>query len=87
MTIKEVTVYVKTTRGVEHSYKTAGVLRKKKVKHGNESGVVESVFSSFKQRIKIFFCSITAKNPVKCWNLFCRLFMCNYIICNYNHYY
>ena len=26
---------------------------------------VEAVFSSFKQRIKLFFCSITAKKPVK----------------------
>jgi hypothetical protein len=30
------------------------------------------VFSSLKQKIKIFFCSITAKNPVRSWNLFCK---------------
>ena len=36
--------------------------------------LVESVF---KQRAKIFFCYIT-KNPVRCWNLFCRLFMWYY---------
>ena len=35
---------------------------------------------SFKQRVKIFFCSITAKNPVKNWNLFCKL-----LILYYNH--
>ena len=35
---------------------------------------------SFKQRVRIFFCSITAKNPVKNWNLFCKLF-----ILYYNH--
>ncbi len=36
--------------------------------------LVESVF---KQRIKIFFRSIT-RNPIKCWNLFCKLFMWYY---------
>jgi len=39
---------------------------------------VESLFSSFKQRIKIFFCSINAKNAIKHWNLFCKLFMLYY---------
>ncbi len=39
--------------------------------------LVESVFSSLKQRVKVFLCSIT-KNPVKCWNLFCKLFMWYY---------
>ena len=35
MTIKEVTVYVKTTRGIEYAYKTWTILRmKKKVKYG-----------------------------------------------------
>ncbi|WP_457550611.1 hypothetical protein [Archaeoglobus sp.] len=42
--------------------------------------LVELVFSSLKQRIKIFFCSILAKNPIKCWNSFCKLF-----ILYYNH--
>lgn len=31
--------------------------------------LVESIFSSFKQRVTIFFCSINSLNPVKCWNL------------------
>ena len=39
---------------------------------------VKSVFSSLKQRIRIFICSITAKNPVKNWNLFCKLFILYY---------
>lgn len=36
MTIKEVTVYVKTTRGVECAYKTVWTIlrKKKKVKYG-----------------------------------------------------
>ena len=37
--------------------------------------LVESVFSSFKQRAKIFFCSITTKNPIKNWNLFCSFYI------------
>ena len=40
--------------------------------------LVESVFSSLKQRVKIFFCSISCSNPVKSWNLFCKLFMLYY---------
>jgi len=50
--------------------------------------LVESVFSSFKQRARIFFCSITVnfrkreknarlrwKRALECWNRFCRMFM------------
>ncbi|WP_148120323.1 DDE-type integrase/transposase/recombinase [Methanofervidicoccus sp. A16] len=40
--------------------------------------LIESVFSSLKQRVKIFFCSINAKNPVRNWNFFCRLFVLYY---------
>jgi putative transposase len=54
-----------------------------------ERSLVESVFSSFKQRAKIFFCSITVnfrrrekkfgslrwKRALECWNRFCRMFM------------
>ncbi len=39
---------------------------------------VESVFSSLKQRIKIFFYLISRSNPVRNWNLFCKLFMLYY---------
>ena len=54
-----------------------------------ERSLVESVFSSFKQRARIFFCSITVnfrkreknvrklrwKRALECWNRFCRMFM------------
>jgi len=54
-----------------------------------ERSLVESVFSSFKQRAKIFFCSITVnfrkaekrfgtlrwRRALECWNRFCRMFM------------
>ncbi|AEA47780.1 DDE-type integrase/transposase/recombinase [Archaeoglobus veneficus] len=54
-----------------------------------ERSLVESVFSSFKQRAEIFFCSITVnfrrrekkfgslrwKRALECWNRFCRMFM------------
>ena len=57
-----------------------------------ERSLVESVFSSFKQRAKIFFCSITVnfkrkdKKPgslrwtraIECWNNFCKMFMFYY---------
>ena len=51
-----------------------------------ERSLVESVFSSFKQRAKIFFCSITVnfrkrekmfgrwRRALECWNRFCRMF-------------
>lgn len=42
--------------------------------------LVKSVFSSFKQQVKIFFRSIVAKKPVVNWNSFCKLF-----ILYYNH--
>jgi len=48
--------------------------------------LVESAFSSFKQRAKIFFCSITInfkkrgfdlrwRRALECWNRFCRMFV------------
>ena len=54
-----------------------------------ERSLVESVFSSFKQRARIFFCSITVnfrkrekrfgglrwRRALECWNRFCRMFM------------
>jgi len=51
-----------------------------------ERSLVESVFSSFKQRAKIFFCSITVnfrkrefglrwRRALECWNRFCRMFV------------
>jgi len=54
-----------------------------------ERSLVESVFSSFKQRAEIFFCSITVnfrrrekkfgslrwRRALECWNRFCRMFM------------
>ncbi len=51
-----------------------------------ERSLVESAFSSFKQRAKIFFCSITVnfrrreksarwRRALECWNRFCRMFM------------
>jgi len=54
-----------------------------------ERSLVESVFSSFKQRARIFFCSITVNfrrwgkvvcglrwwRALECWNRFCRMFM------------
>ncbi len=53
-----------------------------------ERSLIESVFSSFKQRAKIFFCSITVnfrrrekvvgklrwRRALECWNRFCRMF-------------
>ncbi|CAD7768561.1 hypothetical protein FHEFKHOI_00336 [Candidatus Methanoperedenaceae archaeon GB50] len=46
----------------------------------SERNLVESLFSSLKLKhsIKIFFCSISSFNPVKNWNLFCKLFMLYY---------
>ncbi len=50
-----------------------------------ERSLVESVFSSFKQRARIFFCSITVnfrirekkferwRKALECWNRFCRM--------------
>jgi transposase-like protein len=57
-----------------------------------ERSLVESVFSSFKQRAKIFFCSITVnfrkrekkfgglrwRRAIECWNRFCRMFLFYY---------
>ncbi|MBW9221488.1 DDE-type integrase/transposase/recombinase [Methanothermococcus sp. SCGC AD-155-C09] len=43
-----------------------------------QRSLIESVFSSLKQRVRIFFCSITTKDPVKNWNFFCRLFVLYY---------
>ena len=43
-----------------------------------ERSLVESVFSSLKQRIRIFFCLISSFIPVRNWNLFCKLFMLYY---------
>jgi len=53
-----------------------------------ERSLVESVFSSFKQRTRIFFCSITVnfrrkekrfglrwRRALECWNRFCRMFV------------
>ena len=52
-----------------------------------ERSLVESVFSSFKQRARIFFCSITVnfrkrekrfarwRRALDCWNRFCRMFV------------
>jgi transposase-like protein len=55
--------------------------------------LIESVFSSFKQRAKIFFCSITVNfrkrekmfglrwgRALECWNSFCRMFIFYYNI-------
>ncbi|WP_456329218.1 DDE-type integrase/transposase/recombinase [Archaeoglobus sp.] len=49
-----------------------------------ERSLAESIFSSFKQRARIFFCSITVnfrkrekslrwKRALECWNRFCRI--------------
>jgi len=54
-----------------------------------ERSLVESVFSSFKQRVRIFFCSITVnfrrkdrkfrglrwRRALECWNRFCKMFI------------
>ena len=52
-----------------------------------ERSLIESVFSSFKQRARIFFCSITVnfrrrekrfarwRRALECWNRLCRMFM------------
>ena len=67
-----------------------GALQRLGVKFRHESfgerSLVESVFSSFKQRAKIFFCSITVnfrrreksarwRRALECWNRFCRMFV------------
>jgi Transposase and inactivated derivatives len=57
-----------------------------------DRSLVESVFSSFKQRAKIFFCSITVNfkrkdkklgslrwtRAIECWNNFCKMFIFYY---------
>jgi transposase-like protein len=57
-----------------------------------DRSLVESVFSSFKQRAKIFFCSITVNfkrkdkklsslrrsRAIECWNNFCKMFILYY---------
>jgi len=59
-----------------------------------DRSLVESVFSSFKQRAKIFFCSITVNfkrkdkklsslrwsRAIECWNKLCKMFIFYYIL-------
>ena len=67
-----------------------GALQRLGVKFRHESfgerSLVESVFSSFKQRARVFFCSITVnfrrreksarwRRALECWNRFCRMFV------------
>ena len=62
-----------TSLGLTHRHQAFGL-----------RSLVESVFSSFKQRTKIFFNKITVnlkhnkdirwKRAAKCWNLFCKMF-------------
>ncbi|CAD7768312.1 hypothetical protein FHEFKHOI_00200 [Candidatus Methanoperedenaceae archaeon GB50] len=64
--------------GIATYIQTSSLGRTARVLSLASSGPYRPLFGTGNHRVKIFFCSITSFNPVKNWNLFCKLFMLYY---------